>query len=39
MKIRVTGYKSFGVKSLKIVAKEKDFILVNFFGFAIWLFK
>lgn len=37
--IKVTSHRTFGKKGIKIIANNQDIMLVNAFGFGIWVFK
>lgn len=39
VKLRISGFKTFGVKRLRVVANTKELFLLNLFGFGIWIIK
>lgn len=39
MKIRITSYKTFGVKKFMVIANDDNFALYNVFGFGLWIAK
>lgn len=35
--LKITGYNSFSKKNFKIIAKDKNYLVLNLFGFGfIW---
>ncbi len=37
--IKITPYRTFGVKQFKIIVNNEDLLLVNLFGFGLWILK
>ena len=37
--IKITPYRTFGVKKLTVIVNDQDLLLVNLFGFGLWVLK
>lgn len=37
--IKITPYRTFGVKQFKIIVNDQNLLLVNLFGFGLWVLK
>ena len=37
--IKITPYKTFGVKQFKTIVNNDDLLLVNVFGYGLWILK
>lgn len=37
--IKITPYRTFGVKQFKTIVNNDDLLLVNVFGFGLWILK
>jgi hypothetical protein len=39
MKVKLTGYTTFGVKKFMKIADTKNLTLFNLFGFGLWILR
>lgn len=37
--LRITPYKTFRVKKIKVIINDRDLLLVNVLGFGFWVLK